>query len=246
MCNPLAIGLALGGAQTVSGINEQNRQHRAQVDAVNRQNNMARQKYLNDITISAYNDQQKLNVYEAQLAADAASKEAYYQQREINQIEANRATEAAQQELAEKINKAQFESQTNLAKSIQAQGTVLASGGAAQGQSLMLMLQQAERELGFEQAQIDATVFDATKNYGLQQFGIDMDLYSADTTAANNISTSAILAPTASFMTIRPEKIKAPKKPSPLGPILSGVTTTLGVGTSLGGKDYWKELFNFK
>ena len=99
MCNPLAIGLALGGAQTVSGINEQNRQHRAQVDAVNRQNNMARQKYLNDITISAYNDQQKLNVYEAQLAADAASKEAYYQQREINQIEANRATEAAQQEL---------------------------------------------------------------------------------------------------------------------------------------------------
>ena len=90
MCNPLAIGLALGGAQTVSGINEQNRQHRAQVDAVNRQNNMARQKYLNDITISAYNDQQKLNVYEAQLAADAASKEAYYQQREINQIEANK------------------------------------------------------------------------------------------------------------------------------------------------------------
>ena len=244
MCNPLAIGLALGGAQTVSGINEQNRQHRAQVDAVNRQNNMARQKYLNDITISAYNDQQKLNVYAAQLAADAASKEAYYQQREINQIEANRATEAAQQELAEKINKAQFESQTNLAKSIQAQGTVLASGGAAQGQSLMLMLQQAERELGFEQAQIDATVFDATKNYGLQQFGIDMDLYSADTTAANNISTSAILAPTASFMTIRPEKIKAPKKPSPLGPILSGITTTLGVGTSLGGEDYFSEFFN--
>ena len=244
MCNPLAIGLALGGAQTVSGINEQNRQHRAQVDAVNRQNNMARQKYLNDITISAYNDQQKLNVYEAQLAADAASKEAYYQQREINQIEANRATEAAQQELAEKINKAQFESQTNLAKSIQAQGTVLASGGAAQGQSLMLMLQQAERELGFEQAQIDATVFDATKNFGLQQFGIDMDLYSADTTAANNISTSAILAPTASFMTIRPEKIKAPKKPSPLGPILSGITTTIGVGTSLGGEDYFENFFN--
>ena len=244
MCNPIAIGLALGGAQTVSGINEQNRQHRAQVDAVNRQNNMARQKYLNDITISAYNDQQKLNVYAAQLAADAASKEAYYQQREINQIEANRATEAAQQELAEKINKAQFESQTNLAKSIQAQGTVLASGGAAQGQSLMLMLQQAERELGFEQAQIDATVFDATKNFGLQQFGIDMDLYSADTTAANNISTSAILAPTASFMTIRPEKIKAPKKPSPLGPILSGITTTIGVGTSLGGEDYFENFFN--
>ena len=37
MCNPIAIGLAMGGAQAITGISEQNRQHRAAVDAVNRQ-----------------------------------------------------------------------------------------------------------------------------------------------------------------------------------------------------------------
>ena len=244
MCEPTLIGLALGGAKAITGIQQQNAQYRAQVAAVDRSNAMARQKYINDLNIASHNDQLKGRKFEAELKAAAAEKTAYWKQKEINQIAANQASTAEQMKLNEKIKKAQFESQANLAKSIQAQGTVLASGGAAQGQSLMLMLQQAERELGFEQAQIDATVFDATKNYGLQQFGIDMDLYSADTTAANNISTSAILAPTASFMTIRPEKIKAPKKPSPLGPILSGITTTLGVGTSLGGEDYFSEFFN--
>ena len=44
MCGPLAIGIAMGGAQAITGIQEQNRQHRAQVDAVNRSNAMARQK----------------------------------------------------------------------------------------------------------------------------------------------------------------------------------------------------------
>jgi hypothetical protein len=239
MCNPIAIGIAMGGAQAVTGIAEQNRQHRAQVDAVNRQNRMARQKYINDIQISAHNDQQKLNVYEAQLEADAASQAQYYAQREINQVEADRASAANQQELAEKIRKAQFESQANLAKSIQAQGTVLASG-MAPGQSMLLELQQAERELGFEQAQLDATVFDATRNFGIQQFGIEMDQFSADTQANNSITNTAIMAPTASFMTIRPEKIKAPKKPSILGPILSGITTGLSATSMLGGKDYFK------
>ena len=34
MCNPLALGIAAGGAQAVTGIMQQNRQHQAQVDAV--------------------------------------------------------------------------------------------------------------------------------------------------------------------------------------------------------------------
>ena len=245
MCNPIAIGAALGGAQAITGIQEQNRAHRAQVDAVNRQNRMARQKYINDITIAAHNDQEKLNVFEAQLEADAASRAQYYAQREINQVEADRAHAANQQELAEKIKKAQFESQANLAKSIQAQGTVLASG-MAPGQSMLLELQQAERELGFEQAQLDATVFDATKNFGIQQFGIEMDQFSADTQASNSVTSSAVMAPTASFMTMRPEKIRAPKKPSILGPILSGVTTGLGATSMLGGKDYFKNALGKK
>ena len=113
MCTPLALGIAAGGASAVTGIMQQNRAHRAQVDAVNRSNQIARQKYLNDITISAFNDRQKGQVFTAQLQADAASRAAFYKQKEFNQIEANRASESAQQELREKITESLFSSQAN-------------------------------------------------------------------------------------------------------------------------------------
>ena len=180
MCNPLAIGAVMGGAQAITGIQEQNRQHRMQVDAVNRSNAMARQDYLNKIQISAYNDQRKGEVFTAQLQADAASRAAYYKQKEINQAEATRAITASDQKLRERITEQAFESQANLAKAIQAQGSVLASGQQA-GQSMLLSLNEAERDFGFKQAQIDATVYDATKNYGIEKYGIDMDLFSANT-----------------------------------------------------------------
>ena len=241
----MAMSIGMGAAQAVTGIAEQNRAHRAQVDAVNRSNAMARQKYLNDITISAYNDQRKGEVFTAQLKADAAARTAYYQQKNINQIEHNRASEAAQAELREKVTKTMFESQTNLAKAIKAQGTVLASGQQA-GQSMMLTLDDIEREYGMASAQLDATIFDATRAYGIKQFGLDLDHYAANMTAYNSISTSAHVAPTASFKTIRPTEQKAPPKPSPLGPILGGVSTAFSTGTSLGGENYWKDTLKLK
>tara|TARA_B000000557_G_scaffold136343_1_gene110712 strand:- start:309 stop:1046 length:738 start_codon:yes stop_codon:yes gene_type:complete len=244
MCTVLAFSIGMGAASAVSGINEQNRQHRAQVDAVNRSNQMARQKYLNDITISAYNDQRKGEVFTAQLQADAAARTAYYQQKEINQIEHSRASEAAQAELREKVTKTMFESQQNLAKAIQAQGELLTSGMQA-GQSTLLTVDDVERKFGMEAAQLDASIFDATRAYGIKQFGIDLDAYAADTQAHNSITTSAHVAPTASFMTQRPIEQKAPPKPSPLGPILGGISTAFSTGTSLGGEGFWKdEVFN--
>ena len=243
MCTTLAFSIGLGAVKAVSGIAEQNRAHRAQVDAVNRSNAMARQKYINDITISAYNDQRKGEVFTAQLQADAAARSAYYQQKQINQLEHSRASEAAQAELREKVTKTMFDSQTNLAKAIKAQGTVLASGQQA-GQSMMLTLDDIEREYGMANAQLDATIFDATRAYGLKQFGLDLDHYAANTTAYNSISTSAHVAPTASFMTQRPIEQKAPPKPSPLGPILSGISTGLGAATTLGGENYFSSMFN--
>ena len=233
MCSALALGIASGVGTAVTGIMEQNRAHRAQVDAVNRSNAIARQKYINDITISAYNDQRKGEVFTAQLQADAAARSSLYQQREINQIEANRASESAQQELREKVTEAMFASQENLAKAIQSQGTVLASGQQA-GQSMMLSVDDVERKYGMQQAQLDASVFDATKAYGIKQFGVNLDQYNSDMSAVNNLSTSAVVAPIASFKTIRPTKQKAPPKPSILTPLLSGFTA--GVGTWAGVK----------
>ena len=233
MCTTLAFSIGLGAAKAVSGIAEQNRAHRAQVDAVNRSNAIARQKYINDITISAYNDQRKGEVFTAQLESDAAAKSALYQQREINQIEANRASESAQQELREKVTEAMFASQENLAKAIQSQGTVLASGQQA-GQSMMLSVDDVDRKYGMQQAQLDASIFDATKAYGIKQFGINLDQYNSDMSAVNNLSTSAVVAPSASFKTIRPTKQKAPSKPSILTPLIQGFTA--GVGTWAGVK----------
>ena len=231
------IGLAVGGATTVSGISEQNRAHSNAVAQVNRQNAIAKQNYLNEISMSAFRDQQKLNVFEAQLEADSQSKAAYYEQLAINQTESDNAKNAERKILDEKITKALFDSQANLARSIQAQGTVLASGMPA-GQSMLLELDQAERTLGFEQAQIDASLLDATQAYGVAMFGLDLDKYSADNMAASNIQTQALISPTASFQTIRPSKINPPKKPSILGPILSGVTAGLGAYSFAGGTGF--------
>ena len=228
MCEAVTLGIISGVAQAGAGIIQQNAAHRNAVAQVNRSNAIARQKYLNDITISAFNDQRKGEVFTAQLQADAASRQAYYRQKEINQLEANRSSETAQQELREKVTEAMFKSQEGLAKAIEAQGTILASGQQA-GQSMMLQLADVERQMGFKNAQLNASVFDATKAFGIKQFGVDLDQYGADTRAYNSISTTAAIAPSASFKTIRPIKQAPPEKPSILGPILGGIASGVGV-----------------
>ena len=228
MCEAVTLGIISGVAQAGAGIIQQNAAHRNAVAQVNRSNAIARQKYLNDITISAFNDQRKGEVFTAQLQADAASRQAYYRQKEINQIEANRSSETAQQELREKVTEAMFKSQEGLAKAIEAQGTILASGQQA-GQSMMLQLADVERQMGFKNAQLNASVFDATKAFGIKQFGVDLDQYGADTRAYNSISTTAAIAPSASFKTIRPIEQAPPEKPSILGPLLGGISTGIGV-----------------
>ena len=228
MCEAVTLGILSGVAQAGAGIIQQNAAHRNAVAQVNRSNAIARHKYLNDITISAFNDQRKGEVFTAQLQADAASRQAYYRQKEINQIEANRSSETAQQELREKVTEAMFKSQEGLAKAIEAQGTVLASGQQA-GQSMMLQLADVERQMGFKNAQLNASVFDATKAFGIKQFGVDLDQYGADTRAYNSISTTAAIAPSASFKTIRPIEQAPPEKPSALGPILGGISAGIGV-----------------
>jgi hypothetical protein len=228
MCEAVTLGIISGVAQAGAGIIQQNAAHRNAVAQVNRSNAIARQKYLNDITISAFNDQRKGEVFTAQLQADAASRQAYYKQREINQLEANRSSETAQQELREKVTEAMFKSQEGLAKAIEAQGTILASGQQA-GQSMMLQLADVERQMGFKNAQLNASVFDATKAFGIKQFGVDLDQYGANTRAYNSISTTAAIAPSASFKTVRPIEQAPPEKPSILGPLLGGISAGVGV-----------------
>ena len=194
---------------------------------------MATTKYANELTIAEYNDKLKGLVFEKELNADAAAQTELAAIRQNNQISADQASTAAQIAANEKLAEQAFKSQENLAKSIQAQGEVLASGAPA-GNSLGALLQGAEREFGFEQAQIDASQDSITRAYAIEQYGIDLDKYSADIAAINQTKSIATHKQ-ASYEPIKPIMQAVPKKPSILGPILSGITTGLGAYNFAGG-----------
>ena len=207
-------------------------QYRAQKAAVDRSNYMAKQDYLNKIQISAFKDQQKQDVFKAQLDAQSASVTRMEQQKDINQLEASRDSSANQLKLQEKIAEALFEGQAKLAESIRAQGTILASGMSA-GQSLMLTLTDEERKLGQEQAAVNASLYTARQGFGLQEYNTLLSQYSADSAAYNSVI-AAPMAPVAEFQTVRPVEMAAPEKPSMLGSIMTGFSAGVKTGSGIG------------
>ena len=236
MCEAtLILSVVSGAASAVSQAQQQNAQYQAQVAEVHRSNAMARQDYINKLNIASHDDQLKGRQFEAELKAAASAKTAYWKQKEINQIEQTRASTAAQMELQDKAEQAALQGQTLLAESIRAQGSVLASGMQS-GQSMFGELQQAERELGFAQAEIDAGLLNAEQQYDMKEYDIALSKYSADATTFSSLRGGPTLAPSASFAPIEPIKKSRPSKPSALGPILSGATT--GMTTYIGTEAY--------
>lgn len=199
MCEPISITMgvltAIGGGMQAVG------QHQQQAEAVARSNAIAQQQYQQQLQITSYNDQLKGRTFEAQLNAAAAAKNSYYRQLSANQAEANRALTAEQQKLQEQKRSASFQSQKNVAAAIQAQGAVLSTG--KMGQSFLLQAMDAQRQLGLEQAQIDATLYDANRASGIAQEGVMLDLASANNAAWNNLPADP-LSPEASFAPIKP------------------------------------------
>jgi hypothetical protein len=245
MCSTLAIAAIAGVGSAIADRQAKMAQYRAQKAAVDRSNAMAKLQYQNQIQISAFKDQQKLNVFEAQLDAQSQARQNLSKQLEINQQEATRASLSNQLKLNEKITEAQFEGQEKLAASIQAQGTLLASGMQA-GQSMMLELQNVERQLGFQQAAINASLFNANQSFGMSEYGNRLSQYAADSRAVNALPAGPLFAPTAEFQTIKPIKQGDPEKPSMLGSIMqgaiAGVTVGSGIGHASGTETAWWRL----
>ena len=75
---------------------------------------------------------------------------------DLNNEAASRAYETEQTKLSEARKKASFARQSNLAKMIGAKGSILSSGRT--GQSIGLLVNDAERQSGFAQAQADASL----------------------------------------------------------------------------------------
>ncbi len=121
------------------------------------------------------------------------------QQIRFNNEAANKIYIQEQAKLSEAKKKAAFASQTALAKSIGAKGTILASGRS--GQSVGLLLNDVERQAGFAQAQADATM-----NSTMQQALISMDQGYLQALGANQrAENNRIMEPSEPFMPDYPD-----------------------------------------
>jgi len=149
----------------------------AHVQQIN-QYNQQRQQVLNErINISARHLANK-NIY--QQSVEQAKKQAGF-----NNQAANRAYVAEQNKLTEARKKAAFEQQTILAKAIGSKGTILAAGRT--GQSVGLLARDVERQKGFAQAQVAATLDSQRDASIIAMEGAWLQNQSANNQALSNI-----------------------------------------------------------
>ena len=226
MCSPLAI--AAGGLTAGGGILGAMAKHRQLQQQAARQNQIQKLEYENQLMIAQHKDQMKAQLYSKKLEAHAAAQSAVYRQMELNQQEANRASMVAQQQRKETATDLAFKTQEALVQSIQATGQTLSSGMNA-GQSMLLQLMDIERQIGFKNAQLNATMYDANIAYGFKEYGNKLDQYSADMSAINS-QPAAPVNQSASFLPVRKPDVQGP---SGLG-LLAGVVSSVGSGISTG------------
>ena len=116
------------------------------------------------------------------------------QQIKYNNAAANKVYEQEQSKISEAKKKAAFAQQTALAKSIGSKGAILSAGRT--GQSVGLLINDAERQSGFAQAQADAQLAST-----LEQSQISMDQAFLQSLGANNQAKSRVgMAPTDPYM----------------------------------------------
>ena len=232
MCEPISatIGVlsAVGGGMQAIGA------HQQQQAAVARSNAIAQQQYQRDLQIASVRDQEAGRAYIAKQEANTAAKNAYFAQLSAYQTEANRALDAVNQKRKEKGTSAAFGAQAAITKSIQQQGATLATGKA--GQSFLLQAMQAERTMGFELAQVEQSLYDASLASNVERSGILLDQHAANTAAWNGLPADP-LSPQASFLPVKPIKAQGPSGLALAGNLVSsavgGVSSGLGAYSGL-------------
>jgi len=230
MCEPISVGAAIGALTFAGSAMSSIGQHQAQQAAVARSNAIAQQQYQQELQIAAARDREKGRVYQAELKATTAAKNAFYARKSANQVEANRALAAETQKKIEARTSAAFQQQNNIASSIQAQGQVLATGKA--GQSFMLQAMDKQRQADFTTAQISQTLYDQSVASGLVREGIMLDQYSADVAAWNNLPADP-LSPEASLQPVKPIKAKGPSGLALAGNLVSAAASSYATGYQL-------------
>lgn len=115
-------------------------------------------------------------------AAYSASQRAYRQQLALNSQAANRAYAAEQQKLNAQYAQASQQAQERMLASLRQKGQILASG--RQGQSIGLLMTDAERTYGRDLATMGLNLGYAQQDYSTAVEGIFIDQLSADRQAA--------------------------------------------------------------
>ncbi len=137
---------------------------------------MAEYQYQNAIRARDYEYAVNMRAYEA-------SEQAYNQQIQMNREAANRAYEREQLKLKGDYDKAAQDAQSLLVQKMQAQGQVLASGRT--GQSIGLLVNDAQREYGRDLANLGTNLGYATTESVFQMQDIFRQQSSADLQAAS-------------------------------------------------------------
>ena len=148
----------------------------------------------NNQILNQYNQQRQqvemeragiMSKHQAELTAYQRRKETADKQVRFNNEAANKVYEQEQIKMDEARKKAAFAQQTALAKSIGAKGAILSAGRT--GQSVGLLINDVERQSGFEQAMADAS-----KESTIQQSQISMDQAFLQSLGANNQAVSNV------------------------------------------------------
>jgi len=241
MCEPISItvGLLSAGFGTASAIGA----YEQQAAATAYSNAVAQQNYASQLAIAAATDAQNGLAYEAELEANAAAKSSYYAQLSLNQSSANTAIAAENNKVQEKRTQTSFDQQKALASAVQAQGAILSQGKT--GQSEYLRILDTTRQLGFEQAQLEQSIYDANRAAGLAVEGILLDQTSANIAAWNGLPADP-LSPAPSALPPEPIEMEGPSTLSLIGGIGSsaiggfstGVSTYKGI-TDVNGDYIW-------
>jgi hypothetical protein len=187
MCEPtIIIGVStavLGGIQSIAGYQQQ----------------QAQASYQNQIAQAQY--QQEVQAYQI-------NQQAYQQQIEANAAAANRAYQREQLKLQEKQAEAKQKAQDLLIEKLQSQGQVLASGRT--GQSLKILVSDAERDYGKDLANLGTNL-----GYAMQSYSMTAEDIYRDAESANNVAASQRML-------------------KPISPIATPGPSTLGLVAGLG------------
>ena len=243
MCDAVGVGLAVGALSAAANVSQaqseadyqnavaEQKYKLAQRDA-ERNNQIASQKYQNDLRIVGRKDEQKARDYERRLKAWEEALNANVRQSTVNA----RSATLARAEIGLKSKaagaKAAFDSQAAVAKMIQQQGELLATGMS--GQSFLLQTTQPSKSLGFTNEKINEIFLYERLGFGLELQGVDMDYFSAENTAYNNLPAGPV-AEQASLLPYVPILDPGPAEPIERSPnigaaILGGFASGVAAG----------------